>query len=247
MILTARIARELLDASFFHVIVQGINKEYIFKENRFKNEYLKILKNNIKKSEIQIIAFCMMDNHAHFLLKASNIKEISSFMQKTNSVYAKYYNFMRERVGYVFKDRFLSEPILNQKYLVQCIKYIHLNPVKAGMVKECKEYKYSSYTYYTNNRDKILNKIDITNVEYNDICNSNECNKNFLDLERNINEDIENGIREFIESQNYKLYHIYENRTVLKNLVYYLKINEKIKYIKIGKYFEISQSLIKNL
>ena len=64
-----RSARKILDASFFHVIIQGINKEFIFKEERFKNQYLKEFNNNIKDTNIDIIAYCIMDNHAHFFVK----------------------------------------------------------------------------------------------------------------------------------------------------------------------------------
>ena len=118
-----RIARDVFDASFFHVIVQGINKEFIFKEERFINQYLKLIRKHIDNFNVEIIAYCIMGNHAHFLLKTDSIEEISKVMHKTNGMYAKYYNFINERVGYVFRDRFLSEPIMNQRYFIQCIKY----------------------------------------------------------------------------------------------------------------------------
>ena len=242
-----RIARDILSASFFHVIVQGINKEFIFKEERFKNQYLKELYKNLKNANIQVIAYCIMDNHAHFLLKSEKIQEISKLMQKTNGRYAKYYNFINERVGYVFRDRFLSEPILNQRYFIQCIKYIHLNPVKANMVKKCEEYRYSSFEYYLKNKDEILYNGDISDEEYIDICNSNYCIRNFLDVDRDIREDIENGIAEFMHKEKKSVVDLLYERRVFKDLVYFLKINEKINYRDICKYFEISKKLIKNL
>ena len=147
----SRIARKYKKASFFHVITQGINKEYIFKEERYIYQYLKIFRKYSKELNIEIKAYCIMGNHTHFLLKVDKIEDLSKLMQKVNSVYARYYNYMENnRVGYVFRDRFVSEPIDSKRYLIQCIKYIHMNPVKAKIVKEKEDYKFSSYKFYCN-------------------------------------------------------------------------------------------------
>ena len=169
-------------------------------------------------------------------------------MQKTNGVYAKYYNYMNERVGYVFRDRFISEPIMNQRYFIQCIKYIHLNPVKANIVKKCEDYKYSSFNFYLKNKEEIINKMNFSYEEYYDICSSNYCIKNFLDVDRNIREDIENGIAEFTYINNKEsIISLLQERKVFKDLVYFLKFNEKITYKDICKYFEISKKLLISL
>ena len=141
MITISRIARKYKNSSFFHIIVQGINKEYIFQEERFKKMYLKQISRFTKELNIEVIAYCIMGNHAHFLIMTKNIEDLSKLMQKVNSMYAKYYNYSQNRVGYVFRDRFLSEVIDSKRYFIQCIKYIHLNPVKANIVKNCKEYE----------------------------------------------------------------------------------------------------------
>ena len=243
----SRIARKYLDASFYHVIIQGNNKEFIFKENRFKNQYLKCFKESIKNLNINVVAYCIMGNHAHFLLQTEKVDEISKLMHKANSKYAMYYNFINERVGYVFRDRFLSEPIMNQKYLIQCIKYIHLNPVKANITKKCEGYKYSSYNDYILNKDIILDQGIISKEEYEDICKSDECTRNFLDIDRNINEDIKNGIKEYMNKENYKIFNVYDNREIFKNLIYFLKTEYKINYIDSFNFFGISKNLFRNL
>lgn len=242
-----RIARDVFDASFFHVIVQGINKEFIFREERFKNQYLNLIRKNIKCFNVEIIAYCMMGNHAHFLLKTESIEEISKVMHKTNGAYAKYYNYINERVGYVFRDRFLSEPIMNRRYFIQCIKYIHLNPVKANIVKKCEDYKYSSFIYYMQHKKEIINKKSITHEEYEDICNSNHCIRTFLDVDKDINEEIENAVREFLFKEKIGLSTIFLDRRVFKNLVYYLKMEWKINYSEVCRYFGISRNLIRTL
>ena len=140
-----RLARECLETSIFHVMVQGIKKEYIFKNDRYIRRYLKIINEKLN-DDIEIIAYCIMNNHAHLLIKTEKIEELSKYMQRVNTNYAKYYNYTEgDSIGYVFRNRFKSEPILDKRQLIQCVKYIHQNPVKANMVKKASEYEFSSY------------------------------------------------------------------------------------------------------
>ena len=90
----SRTARQYKYASFFHVIVQGIDKEGIFKRERYINEYLKLIRKYSEELNIKIIAYCIMTNHAHLLVKTNKTEDISKMMLKVNSIYAKYYNYM---------------------------------------------------------------------------------------------------------------------------------------------------------
>lgn len=248
MMKIARTARKFLGAMYYHTIVQGINKEYIFSEERYINQYLKMINKYANELNIKIIAFCVMNNHAHFLLQPQHIEDLSRLMQKTNSNYAKYYNFIKNgRVGYVFRDRFLSEPITSQKYFVQCIKYIHLNPVKAKMVERCEDYKYSSYNHFKkfelNNTEEDL----FTKDELVDICTSNECNMSFIDIDTDYKENLDNAINIFVQKENIETMKIFNDREILKKLILYLKEKEKIKYVDIMKYFEISKGTMDRL
>lgn len=84
-------------------------------------------------------------------------------MHNVNLVYSQFYNKQKNRCGVVFRNKYQSQPIYDIKHLFTCIKYIHMNPVKADIVKRCEDYPYSSYNHYTNNTglctDKILKKI----------------------------------------------------------------------------------------
>ena len=144
----ARVSRKDTDGKFFHVMVQGIAKEYIFPDDEAKGCYLSCIRDSKYRKDIKIFAFCVMGNHAHFLFEVDSVLNISLFMNSVNAKYAKYYNTMNNRVGYVFRGRFKSELIESTKYLVNCMVYIQNNPVKAGMVKDAKDYNYSSYTNY---------------------------------------------------------------------------------------------------
>ena len=185
--------RKLLNGKICHHIVQGINKEYIFKEDEDKKKYLDLLRKYYMEYEIDIICYCIMDNHAHLILYSSNIENISDFMRKVNSIYAMYYNKKYNRVGYVFRNRFKSILILTRKQLCICIKYIHMNPVKANIVKNENEYKYSSYNDYLNKSGFLNQRI-----------------LNFLFLKP------QNYIEKF-KSIPYK--NIYDNKIVLKNIL----------------------------
>ena len=89
-----------------------------------------------------------MGNHAHILLSVDSVVTLALFMKSVNFEYARYYNRIRKRVGYVFRERYKSEVIKKIEHLVCCLAYIHNNPVKAKMIKNAKDYKYSSYVNY---------------------------------------------------------------------------------------------------
>ena len=246
----ARIARKYYNASFFHTIIQGIEKQAIFNKEKYKNEFLKLLKQELQKSEIKLEAYCIMDNHAHFIFKINKIENLSVFMKKVNSIYARYYNYMKNgRVGYVFKDRFLSEPITSKNYLINCIKYIHNNPVKANMVKHCGDYKYSSYASYL----KLLNsgKSNILGIlsreEIQDICYNTNTKKICLDIDNTMQEIISSGIEEFVEKEQIELFNIFENRGVLINIIKYLKNIKKIKYVDIRNELNINKGAMEGI
>lgn len=140
--------RKSYETCFFHVIVQGINREYIFNKKEYIEEYFKLLNKKADERDVKICAYCLMNNHAHFLIYVDNVERLGRCMKSVNTSYAKFYNKKEERVGYVFRDRYLSEPIMNERQLFNCIAYIHYNPVKAKMVSKLEDYQFSSYMDY---------------------------------------------------------------------------------------------------
>lgn len=252
----SRIARNKYKASFFHVIIQGINKEYIFEEERYIKQYLKLLKKYEKQFDLCIIAYCIMNNHAHILLSINKIEDMSKFMQKVNSMYANYYNYInKNRVGYVYRGRFISEPILDKRYFIKYINYIHQNPVKALMVEKAEDYIYSSYNEYLNDKNILKSKrIDILKSvleteNYKEILTSNNKNINlFCDVDEEINEIIENKIMDYLEINQKKLEEIFMSEKLLRNLIIFLMENgRKIKKKDIMKKLSISKNKLLDL
>ena len=111
-----RIARNQMQTTFFHNMTQGINKEYIFEENRCKKKYMELLQKEANEFDIKLIAFTIMDNHAHILLYTESINHMSLFMKNINAKFAMYYNYIYKRVGIVFRNRYKSQPILSEKH-----------------------------------------------------------------------------------------------------------------------------------
>ena len=85
----ARVARKDFSTSFFHVMVQGINKEYIFNEEKLKDKYLELITKYEKEYNVEILAYCIMDNHVHLLIYTEDIKQMSKYMHRVNSIYAR--------------------------------------------------------------------------------------------------------------------------------------------------------------
>ena len=112
-----RNSRKDLPGLFHHIMSQGINKEYIFNDERLKEKYKEILTEKMKENNVDIIAYCIMDNHVHLLIKVQNVQDMCRFMQQVNTTYAKFYNRLKHRVGFVFRNRYLSKAIQDENQL----------------------------------------------------------------------------------------------------------------------------------
>ena len=249
-----RLARKDLNTCFLHVMVQGVNKEYIFNKSENIDKYLSIVNKNKNDYDFTIIAYCIMNNHAHFLIYTENIEDFGKFMQKTNLQFATAYNKENNRCGVLFRNRYRTEGIYNEEYLINCIKYIHENPVKAGMVSKCGEYKHSSYNDYINNcgaaKSSIMIQIFGKDCNYKDLfyeVNS----RRYIDIEDETEEEkkeyILNGIKEFNKINSSTIIDIFSHREVFKKLIKFLKEQWNIKYVETMNYFEIPIGVMNSL
>lgn len=235
-------------------MAQGINKEYIFKTRKYIETYLRILKKYNIEYEITIIAYCVMNNHVHLLVYAEKIEELGKFMHKVNLVYSQFYNKENNRCGIVFRNRYKAEPINNTTYLINCIQYIHMNPVKAKIVKRCADYPFSSYNEFITKGEITQNKIMIDIFGKN--CNYKELFDNrqrfiFIDVDKStqneIREVMDCAINRFTEINSIKIQDVLSNRLLLIRIIKFLKNEYKFKYNEIMKRFQIAQSTMRNL
>ncbi len=119
------------------------HKCIIFEDDADREMPLHLPRKNAKDASVQIFVWCLMDNH-HHVLAHGDMKDISSMMLKCNSRYARYFNARHGRVGHLFQERFGSEPVETEEYLLTVMRYIHQNPVKARLSTSC-DYPWSSY------------------------------------------------------------------------------------------------------
>lgn len=244
-----RIARKNIKTSFVHVMVQGVNKEFIFEEEKHLRMYLQLMLKNANDNDFEILAYCMMNNHAHFLFCIENFVSFGKYMHMNNQKFAQEYNKDKQRCGVVFRNRYQVEPIYDINHLRNCIKYIHNNPVKANMVMNCNEYRYSSYHDYTRKEgiacNKILKEIFGDKDDYN-LFFETSYDRNFIDVYNDVGMEsyINAGITEFIKKNNYSLNQIFSERNVLKEMVFFLKNECNLLYKDIRDYFEIPKGIM---
>ncbi len=145
-----RKARLDIQGYFYHVIARGQRKNPLFFSAADRTKFLSILKDLIGIFDILIYAFAIMGNHFHLLLYRGETS-LGQFLRQLDTRYAMYFNKKYGTVGHVFQDRPKSLIVLDNRYLLTSIKYIHLNPEKAGFVTDYNDYPFSSASCYLNN------------------------------------------------------------------------------------------------
>ena len=142
-----RRAREKGKSGIYHIILRGANRQEIFHDDKDSLKFLETLERYKKQAEIKIYGWCLMGNHIHLLFGKGN-EELSNTMKRIGVSYASYYNWKYNTVGHLFQDRFKSEKVDNDAYLVTVIRYIHQNPAKAGLINELTDWNWSSCRGY---------------------------------------------------------------------------------------------------
>jgi REP element-mobilizing transposase RayT len=131
----------------YHIMTRGNRRSDIFRSEEDFVVYLRILLAAKKKYPFYLYAYCLMDNHIHLQIETINV-ELWRIMHYINSVYSKYFNETYNLIGHLFQGRYYAECINTDAYMLQTNRYIHLNPVKAKMVRKPAEYEWSSYKSY---------------------------------------------------------------------------------------------------
>ncbi|TCL38304.1 REP element-mobilizing transposase RayT [Anaerospora hongkongensis] len=142
--------RKRSKSGIYHVMLRGINRQILFEDDEDKQKFFEKIKQYKEKSGYKILGYCLMDNHVHLLIQEG--KEVLEVAMKRIGVsYVYWYNLKYKRSGHLFQDRYKSEPVEDDGYLLMVLKYIHLNPLKAGLVSQVGDYSWSSYHEYKGN------------------------------------------------------------------------------------------------
>ena len=153
----ARHTRFLSEEKIYHVVLKGINADNIFTNEKDCSSFLQYFKDCCKEYDVKIYAYCIMSNHVHLLLKFSG-EDTAGMFKSFGAKYVPKYNYVHSRVGPLFNGRYYSSPVNHDEYLLSVVRYIHLNPVNAGICKHPGDYRWSSYNEYKTNKDGISDR-----------------------------------------------------------------------------------------
>ena len=154
-----RVQREKGEFSTYHIIQRGNERKSIFLNDEDKERFIAILIKTREKYNFLVYCYCLMDNHVHLIIN-DNGNDISKIMKSINVSYAAYFNRIYQRYGHLFQDRFRSEIINDDAYLLEVSRYIHNNPVKARMVGKPEDYRWSSYNSFLDKTDNMGDLLD---------------------------------------------------------------------------------------
>ncbi len=140
--------RETSSTEVYHFINRGVNKKNLFHMPKDYKFYLALLSEYSAKFKIQIFHYCLMSNHTHLLVRAKEMGNLSNFGHYVQRRYAYYYSKTHDWSGQVFRKRFISLPVKDDVYLLECGRYIERNPFQARVVNNPEDYLYSSYPFY---------------------------------------------------------------------------------------------------
>ena len=147
----ARSLRIEHEGAVYHILSRGNRGEHIFAENHDKEYFIKTLQNAVEKYKIDLYAYCIMGNHYHLLL-TTPYGQLKKAMHYIGSAYGSFLRRQKGWIGHVFAGRYKSLCVEKEGYLLELSRYIHLNPVRAGLAEKPEGYKWSSYLYYIWNK-----------------------------------------------------------------------------------------------
>lgn len=189
-----RRARFTIEGGIYHILSRGNNQQVIFHKDRDYQEFLDILSFYKKKYGFEIYHYVLMGNHIHLIVKIPDGKALSEAMKGIKWRYVQYYRKNYGGIGHFWQERFKSFLIQEGRYLLECGRYIELNPVKARIVEEPKSYYWSSYRVYGEGEKDYL--IDFS-PEYLGLADSNS------DKQRLYREFIKDGLKERRREERY--------------------------------------------
>ncbi|MFK8031588.1 MAG: transposase [Gammaproteobacteria bacterium] len=143
----ARNPRQHLPGCFYHVILRGNARRNIFNDTTDRTCWEEFIRDGLETHQHRILAYCWMTNHIHMLVQVGNLP-LGGFIGTLASRYAKAFNKKYERCGHLFERRYRAPLVATDNYLLELVRYIHQNPLRANMVSAVGEYSWSSHSDY---------------------------------------------------------------------------------------------------
>jgi putative transposase len=153
----ARLPRLTVTGYPHHVILRGNNRQDIFRTAADYQRMLDLLFEQSRAHKVDIHAYVLMSNHLHLLLTPQEDQALPKMMQAVGRSYVQVFNKVHARTGTLWEGRYRSTLIQTDRYLLACMAYIDLNPVRAQMVAQPEDYEWSSYGHYAGRRtDRLI-------------------------------------------------------------------------------------------
>ena len=147
----------------YHIYNRGINSEAIFNSDENKRYFLKLYSKYLENKS-DSFAYCLMDNHFHFIIRIVNEKEITQALSNLFNSYAKAFNKQNNRTGSLFETTFERKLVVSENYFQQLIFYIHNNPVKHGFVDKMNLYPWSSFESVTSDKPTMIKRSEVLTI-----------------------------------------------------------------------------------
>ncbi|MGE3803959.1 MAG: transposase [Gemmataceae bacterium] len=179
---------ELAFGHHYHVYNRGNNRQRIFIKRENYVHFLRVLREHFAE-KVAVVAYCLMPNHYHLLVRLDS-DDFSRIMHSFSTAYAKAINKQHERVGALFQGPFKASLVDEDEYLMHLSRYIHLNPVRAGLVSNAADWEFSSYRDYLRLRSGTLPQSGIVLSQFGNV------------------EDYESFVREYQEAEREKIEHL---------------------------------------
>lgn len=153
----ARLPRLTVPGYPHHIIQRGNNRQPIFAATEHYEDLLSLLWENAQKFDVAVHGYVLMTNHFHLLATPQTADGLPQMMQAVGRRYVRHFNDSQGRTGTLWEGRYRSTLIETERYLLACMAYIDLNPVRAGLVMEPRDYPWSSHGHYVGLRnDKLI-------------------------------------------------------------------------------------------
>lgn len=180
-----RPARVSLEGLVYHIINRGNNRQEVFKDEEDFHTYLKTIKKFKEKYFFNLYGYCLMNKHIHLIIEPTKANTLSKIIQSITLSHIRLYHSKYKTSGHLWQGRFKNPLIQTDEYLLECLKYIELNPVRANIVSKPKDYRWSSYKFHAFGKDEddLLDKDPMYLSLANTDQERQKVYRNFIDLE----------------------------------------------------------------
>lgn len=155
----SRVQREISPTGYYHVTLWGNGRQILFEDDADRRNYLHLMAESVRSAGGRIIVWCLMSNHVHVVIVDPQAK-LSDMVHDFAGAYARHFNAKTGHVGSVYQGRFHSVAITSEEQLLQTARYVHDNPVRAG-IAAADEYEWNSFGEYVGNSPFAISDVSV--------------------------------------------------------------------------------------